>query len=61
MKKQNSTGKNETEMNDKNRNGHLQNPEDKENVRLKRLLQKAVKNDSAPDSLREKIRRMIRE
>lgn len=61
MKKQKSTGKNKTEMNDKNGNGNLQNPQDAENVRLKRFLQKTVKKESASESLREKIRQMIRE
>lgn len=32
-----------------------------ENRRLREILQKAVNQEKAPESLREKIRRMIRE
>jgi len=35
--------------------------EERENKRLRELLQKAVNKEKAPESLREKIRRMIRE
>ena len=35
--------------------------EERENKRLRELLQKAVNKEKAPESLREKIRKMIRE
>jgi hypothetical protein len=35
--------------------------EDRENRRLRELLQKAVNKEKAPESLREKLRKMIRE
>ena len=35
--------------------------EERENKRLRDALQKAVRRDKAPTSLRERIRRMIRE
>ena len=35
--------------------------EERENRRLRELLQKAVNKEKAPESLREKLRRMIRE
>lgn len=35
--------------------------DERENKRLRELLQKAVNREKAPDNLRERIRRMIRE
>lgn len=35
--------------------------EERENKRLREILQKAVNQEKAPESLREKIRRHIRE
>ena len=35
--------------------------EERENRRLRELLQKAVNKEKAPESLREKLRKMIRE
>ena len=35
--------------------------EERENKRLRELLQKAVNKEKAPESLREKLRKMIRE
>jgi hypothetical protein len=40
----------------------IKNPlDERENKRLRELLQKAVRQEKVPASLREKIRRMIRE
>jgi hypothetical protein len=45
-----------------NGNGNHQNKiEEPESKKLKSLLQKAVNTESAPESLREKISKMIRE
>ena len=45
-----------------NRNGTTKiSDEESENRRLRELLQKAVNKENAPESLREKIRKMIRE
>ena len=35
--------------------------DERENRRLREMLQKAVRKEKAPESLREKIRKMIRE
>ena len=35
--------------------------EERENRRLRELLQRAVNRENAPESLREKLRKMIRE
>jgi hypothetical protein len=35
--------------------------EERENRRLRELLQKAVNKEKAPESLREKLRKMIRQ
>ena len=45
-----------------NGNRHLKiSDEERENRRLRELLQKAVNKEKAPESLREKLRKMIRE
>ena len=45
-----------------NGNGAMKiSDEERENRHLRELLQKAVDKEKAPESLREKIRRMIRE
>lgn len=45
-----------------NGNGALQiSGEERETKRLRELLQKAVNKEKAPESLRDKIRKMIRE
>jgi hypothetical protein len=45
-----------------NGNGRLKiSDEETENRRLRELLQKAVNKEKAPESLREKLRKMIRE
>lgn len=45
-----------------NRNGAIKSSnETSADKRLRELLQKAVNKEKAPESLREKIRRMIRE
>ena len=49
----------EPQMN--NGNGNHDKVETAENKQLKSLLQKAVKAEKAPDSLRQRISRMIRE
>ena len=49
----------EPQMN--NGNGNHNKVETAENKQLKSLLQKAVKAEKAPDSLRQRISRMIRD
>lgn len=49
------------EMTNGNGNGNHKNTIDDENRKLKSILQKAVNTEKAPDSLREKISKMIRE
>lgn len=45
-----------------NKNGAVKISDgERENKRLRELLQKAVNKEKAPESLREKIRKMIRE
>ena len=45
-----------------NRNGTVKIPDaESENRRLRELLQKAVNKEKASESLRDKIRKMIRE
>jgi hypothetical protein len=41
--------------------GTIKLSDDHENGRLRGLLQKAVNREKAPESLRDKIRKMIRE
>lgn len=49
-------------MTNGNENGnHKNDAETSENKRLRKLLQKAVNTENAPNSLRDKIRKMIRE
>jgi len=44
-----------------NENGKIKiSDEERENKRLRELLQKAVNQEKAPEELREKIRKMIR-
>lgn len=58
----NSSEQGEKIMTNGNGNGNHKNElEEQENKKLKRFLQKAVKAETAPDSLREKISKMIRE
>lgn len=57
----NSSEKGAKEMTNRNGNGNHKNTIEEENLKLKSILQKAVKTEKAPDSLREKIRKMIRE
>jgi len=46
----------------KNENGAIKIEDaESENRRLREILQKAVNKEKAPESLREKIRKMIRE
>lgn len=45
-----------------NENGKIMiSDEERENKRLRELLQKAVNQEKAPQNLREKIRKMIRQ
>lgn len=45
-----------------NENGKMKTEDaESENRRLREILQKAVNKEKAPESLREKIRKMIRE
>lgn len=45
-----------------NENGTIKiSDEERENKRLRELLQKTVNKEKAPESLHEKIRKMIRE
>jgi hypothetical protein len=45
-----------------NENGKIKiSAEERENKRLRELLQKAVNQEKAPESLREKIGKMIRQ
>jgi hypothetical protein len=45
-----------------NENGAIKiSDEERENKRLREILQKAVNKEKAPESLREKLRKMIRE
>lgn len=51
-----------TEMKTINENGAMKPAfDERENRRLRAALQKAVRKEKAPESLRERIRRMIRE
>ena len=45
-----------------NKNGTIKNEdEERENKRLRELLKKAVNKEKAPESLRQRIAKMIRE
>lgn len=58
----NSSEQGGEKMTNGNGNGNHQNKvEEVENKRLRKVLQKAVNSEQAPDSLRDKIRQMIRE
>lgn len=47
--------------NDNGNSNHKYGSEERENKKLKRLLQKAVSQEKAPESLRDKISKMVRE
>lgn len=58
----NSSEQGGEKMTNGNGNGNHRNKvEEIENKRLRKLLQKAVNAEQAPDSLRDRIRQMIRE
>lgn len=59
---ENSSEKGEKMMINENGNSNHKNEiNERENQRLRKLLQRAVNAEKAPDSLREKISRIIRQ
>lgn len=59
---ENETEQGGKKMTNGNGNGNYQNKvEEIENKRLQKLLKKAVNTENAPETLRDRIRKMIRE